>query len=202
MLGEQLPPSAPPRSVDCCRLTPTRRSEVKAWRSKLQALGDRLDASTDRVSHLELCHGLAVVSSRSVPRLRRRGRAASPESLSTLQSALRDLCLLRSRPGVLLVAVSHRRAPCVRPRRSAASSPQSRRAPRSSRPSAGVPRPREGSHFPAGGHSGDTVGRHDDGSGADRASGGRVALHGLWPGKRLAPSAALADPSRVSGDAP
>jgi hypothetical protein len=42
---------------------------------------------------------------------------------------------------------------------------------------------------------------HDDGSGADRAPGGRVALHGLWPGKRLAPSTALANPSRVRGDA-
>ena len=47
-----------------------------------------------------------------------------------------------------------------------------------------------------------TAGGHDDGSGADRAPGGRVALHGLWPGKRLAPSTALADPSRVPGDAP
>jgi hypothetical protein len=27
-----------------------------------------------------------------------------------------------------------------------------------------------------------------------------VALHGLWPGKRLAPSTALADPLRVLGD--
>ena len=47
-----------------------------------------------------------------------------------------------------------------------------------------------------------TAGGHGDGSGADRAPGGRVALHGLRPGKRLAPSTALADPSRVLGDAP
>ncbi len=80
--------------MDCCRLTAVRRIEGKAWSLTLQALGDRLDASTDRGSQVQLCHGFVVMSSRSAPRLRRRGRAASSENLPTLQSPLRDLHLV------------------------------------------------------------------------------------------------------------
>jgi len=145
-----------------------------------------------------LCHGddRRVQSKRAAaptPWTRR-----SSEKLPPVQPALRDLCRVRSWPCVLLTGVSGGGAPGLPARGAAPASRQPRRPVGSPRSPARLSRPREGSLFPpsvAGRH---TVRGHADG--AERTPGGCGALYGLWPRKRVAPSTALADPSRVLGD--
>jgi hypothetical protein len=149
-----------------------------------------------------LCHGLPRVSSRNASPLRRRGHAASPENLPALATA-------SSRSARRVIGATHiARRPVARPLATHRSAPrpapsgQSGRPPRSSGSPTRVSRPREGSDFPPRGAARHTARGHGDGSIADRAPGGRVALYGLRPRKRVAPSTALADPSHVPGGAP
>ena len=154
-------------------------------------------SDTPRPSCL-LCHGLGCTSSWSrSPLLRRCGHAPSPENLPSLSAPLRDLRVVRSRPCVLLVRVSHRWPSAIDHGRPATASSESGRSHRSSRSSACVSRAREGSDFPRAGAVRHTPRRHVDGSWADRTPGGCVALCGLWPRERVAPSTRLAHPSRV-----
>jgi hypothetical protein len=126
-------------------------NEVRVWSCNLQTLGDRLDAPTDRASHSRCATGVTCVSSRSVSPLRRRGHAPSPENVSAVQLPVRDLRLVRSRPGVLLVGLSLGGPPPIGPRRPPPPSGQSGRPPGSSGSSTRVSRAREGSDFPPSG---------------------------------------------------
>ena len=103
----------------------------------------------DRAGRLSCATGLTAVSSRSAPRLRRHGHAPSPEDLSPLQSSVRYLSVLRSRPCLLLSRVSRSGASAIARGGPPATPTEPGRTARSSRPPAGVSRPREGSDFPA-----------------------------------------------------
>ena len=116
--------------------------------------------SSDRPSRsLLLCHGSRSLSSRSSPRgLRRRGPAASPEDLPTLQPPVRHLRGVRPGACLLHAAVPRRRSPPVGAGCQGPPSTESRRPSRPSRPAARLSQPpaRDGSVFHRSGAIGQT----------------------------------------------